>query len=88
MSVITLSVEIGKYGRIVIPKEIRDKYGMDEGSKLIIRERGGEIVLIPVRKYDRPTESLYGSIVPEKSIDEPKKLAREHVKRKLAEVFS
>ena len=80
-----LSVEVGKYGRIVLPKNIRDKYQVSEGSRLIIRERDGEIVLIPVRKYDKPTEALYGSIRLEMPLDEPKRAAREHIRRKLIE---
>jgi len=80
-----ISVEVGKHGRIVLPKEIRRKYGVEEKSRLIIREREGEIVLIPVRKYDRPTEVLYGSVKLEEPIDEPKRAAREHIKRKLIE---
>lgn len=83
-----LSVEVGKYGRIVLPKDIRDKYFVSEGSRLIILEREGEIVLVPVRRYDRPTEALYGSVRLEKPIGEPKKVAREHIKSKLVEELS
>jgi len=83
-----LSVEVGKYGRIVLPKNVRDKYFVSEGSRLIIREREGEIVLIPVRRYDKPTEALFGSVRLEKPVDEPKKVAREYVRRKLVREFS
>ena len=57
---------------------------MDESSKLIIRERRGQIILIPIRRYEKPTEALYGSIKLEKPIDEPKKIARGHIKQKLS----
>ena len=80
-----MSVEVGKYGRIVLPKEVREKYGVGERSRLIIREREGEIVLIPVRRYEKPTEALYGSVKLERPIEEPKQVAREHVRRKLVE---
>lgn len=80
-----MSVEVGKYGRIVLPKEIREKYGVGEKSRLIIREREGEIVLIPVRRYDRPTEALYGSVKLEEPVEEPKQVAREYIRRKLVE---
>lgn len=83
-----LSVEVGKYGRIVLPKELRDKYNISEGSRFIIRERCGGIVLVPVRKYDRPTEALYGGVRVEKPVDEPKEVAREDIKRKLVEESS
>jgi len=87
LSVNVLFVKVGKYGRIVLPKELREKYNVSEGSRLILRERGGAIVLVPVRKYDKPTEALYGSVKPKKPIEEPKRVAREHIKRKLAEEF-
>jgi len=57
---------------------------MDESSKLIIRKRGSQIILIPVRRYKKPTEALYESIRPKKPIDEPKKIARGHIKQKLS----
>ncbi|MFQ6077429.1 MAG: AbrB/MazE/SpoVT family DNA-binding domain-containing protein [Candidatus Bathyarchaeia archaeon] len=80
-----MSVEVGKYGRIVLPKEIRERYGVGERSRLIIRERVREIVLVPVRRYERPTEALYGSVRLERPVDEPKKVAREYLRRKLIE---
>lgn len=79
------SVEVGKYGRIVLPKDIREKYGVSERSRLIIRERDGEIVLMPVRRYEQPTKALYGSVELERPVDEPKKVAREHLRKKLVE---
>jgi AbrB family looped-hinge helix DNA binding protein len=81
----SVSVEVGKYGRIVLPKEIRDKYGVSERSRLIVREREGETGLLPVRRFERPTEALYGSIEVESPVDEPKRVAREHLRRKLVE---
>ena len=85
LSVRKLSVEIGKYGRIVLPKELRDKYGVKEGSKLIVRDYGGQIVLLPVMTYERPTEALHGSVKVEHPIEEPKEVAREHVRGRLVE---
>jgi AbrB family looped-hinge helix DNA binding protein len=80
-----LSVEVGKYGRIVLPKKLRQKYGVEEGIRLIVTEYMGRICLVPVKKYDKPTEALYGSIKVETPIDDPKSLAREHIRRKLIE---
>ena len=85
MSVITMSVEIGKYGRIVLPKKLRDKYGVKEGSRLIVRDYGGQIVLLPVRNYERPTAALHGSVKVETPIEEPKEVARAHVRKRLVE---
>jgi len=82
-----LSVEVGRYGRVVLPKKIRQKYGLNEGIRLIITEYMGRVCLVPVKTHDKPTEALYGSVKLEKPIEEPKRLAREYIRKKLAEDF-
>lgn len=80
-----MSVEVGRYGRVVLPKKIRQKYGLHEGIRLIITEYMGHICLVPVKTHDKPTEALYGSVQLEKPIEEPKQLAREYIRKKLVE---
>ena len=80
-----MTVEVGKYGRIVLPKKLRQKYGINEGIHLIITEYMGHICLVPVKTHEKPTEALYGSVKLEKPIDEPKHLAREHMRKQLTE---
>ena len=82
-----MSVEVGKYGRIVLPKKLRQKYSMHEGNRLIITEYMGRICLVPVETYKKPTEALYNSVNPSKPIDEPKQLAREYIRKKLVEDY-
>ncbi len=80
-----MSVEVGKYGRIVLPKRLRKKYDMHEGFRLIVTESMGRICLMPVKTYEKPTDALYGSLKIDKPIDEPKTLAREFMRKKLVE---
>jgi AbrB family looped-hinge helix DNA binding protein len=80
-----MHVEVGKEGRIVLPKEIREKKEIEEKTRIIVRERRGEIVLIPVKRYTKPTKSLLGSIKPSETIDDPKTIAREHASKKALE---
>jgi len=87
LSVKQLSVEVGKYGRIVLPKKLRQKYGMQEGVRLIVTESMGRICLVPVNKYEKPTAALYGSVKLEKPIDEPKKVGRDYIRKKLIEGY-
>lgn len=70
---------------MVLPKNLREKYGVREGSRIVIREHAGNLVLIPVASYENPTEALHGSVKVTPTIEEPKKTAREYVRRKLAE---
>lgn len=45
----------------------------------------GQIVLVPVKTYEKPTEALYGSVRLEEPIEEPKHVAREYIRNKLVE---
>jgi len=76
---------VGRYGRIILPKDLREKYSVKEGSKLILRGIEGRIILVPVETYEKPTDALYGSIRLEKPLDEPKDVARAHIRKKLTE---
>ncbi|MBS7622324.1 AbrB/MazE/SpoVT family DNA-binding domain-containing protein [Candidatus Bathyarchaeota archaeon] len=78
-------VEVGRYGRITIPKHLREKYDVQEGSRLILAEFADRIVLVPLKTYKNPTEALYNSVKLEEPIDEPKHVAREHIRKKLVE---
>jgi len=82
-----MSAEVGRYGRFVLPKDLREKYGIQEGSRLIMSGAKGRIVLVPVKTYEKPTAALYGSIKLEKPIEEPKRVARAYIRKKLSEDF-
>lgn len=82
-----LTVEVGRYGRLVLPKNIREKYGVKEGSRLIAVGFEGRIILVPVKIYDKPTEALYGSVKLDRPIDEPKSVARAYIRKKIAEEY-
>ena len=45
-----MKVRVDKYGRIVLPKEIREMLGIRENSELILSVREDEIVLIVQRE--------------------------------------
>jgi AbrB family looped-hinge helix DNA binding protein len=49
-----LEVAIDKQGRIVIPKEIREKYGLTVDGKLELIARENAIELIPLTGEDDP----------------------------------
>ncbi len=43
-------------GQVTIPKSIREKLGLDKGSKVSFRVRNGEAVMVP--KSENPVEEL------------------------------
>jgi AbrB family looped-hinge helix DNA binding protein len=47
-----LEVAIDKQGRIVIPKEVREKYGLSDDGKLELVARENVIELIPLTDED------------------------------------
>lgn len=76
---------MGKEGRILLPKEMREMKNIEEKTRIIVRERHGEIVLIPVRRYNSPTKALRGSVVVPAPVDDPKQVARAHAARRALE---
>lgn len=47
-------------GQIVIPAPLRKKYGITEGTKIIVMDTGNEIVLRPIT--ERYLKNLRGSL--------------------------
>ncbi len=45
-----MPVRISTKGQIVLPAELRRKYGIETGSEVEILDFGGEIVIVPVPK--------------------------------------
>ena len=79
------AVEVGRYGRITLPKELRSRHGIHENTRLIVRERGDQIILIPIDSYENPTDALYGSIKLTSPVDDPKAVARAHIRDRFQE---
>ncbi len=63
-----LEVRVGKRRTIVIPKEVAEKLGIDEGTKLELEVRGESIVLRPIP--DAVYLSLYGKKYARLSLEE------------------
>ncbi|MDI6807099.1 MAG: AbrB/MazE/SpoVT family DNA-binding domain-containing protein [Candidatus Aenigmarchaeota archaeon] len=80
MKKIETKISIG--GRIVIPKEIRKKLGIQPGSKAIVTLRDREIVVKPKEIIERPVERLWKSVKVKPEVS-PKKVAREWLKKHL-----
>ncbi len=43
----SVTITLGKSGRIVVPKAIRDALGLQEGSRLKLEVQGGRIEAVP-----------------------------------------
>jgi len=79
------TVEVGRFGRITLPKELRNRHGIREKTRIIIRERGDQIILIPVASYENPTDELYASVKFSSPVDDPKAEARRYIREKVIE---
>ena len=51
------TVKLGNRGQIVIPKEARDKYGLQEGSRLVVLGDEDGIALIQAEKFESQLKS-------------------------------
>lgn len=74
-------VQMDILGRIILPKQIRDKYNIQYKTKFLMIEETSEIVLIPIRKHKTPTKKLCGILQTVEPINDPKKEARKHIKQ-------
>jgi AbrB family looped-hinge helix DNA binding protein len=83
-----MSVLMGKEGRVVLPKILRERFKLKEGDRFIVREHGDQIVLIPLARYEHRTRALHGSVEPETPIDEPKAFARGFLRKKARKEFT
>ncbi|NTW28978.1 MAG: AbrB/MazE/SpoVT family DNA-binding domain-containing protein [Coriobacteriia bacterium] len=45
-------IRVGKRGTVVIPAEMRRRYGFDEGEMLVMEESAAGLLLKPVRSYE------------------------------------
>lgn len=61
-------------GWVVIPKEIRERYGLKKGSRVRFVEYDGVISLVP--EVEDPIEALYGMLAGGPSLTDA--LLREH----------
>ena len=43
----SITITLGKSGRLVVPKAIRDSLGLREGSRLKLEVQGGKIEAVP-----------------------------------------
>jgi len=80
---------VDKFGRIVIPAEMRKKLGIKTGSKLIIELRGSMIIIKPIHNIDEVIDDWFEKMVNMKveakifRIYRGKWLGDEYVRKKL-----
>jgi AbrB family looped-hinge helix DNA binding protein len=54
---------LDKFGRIVIPKRVRDDLGLEPGSVLKVEERGTDILLTPVSENSEAALEWNGGVL-------------------------
>ena len=71
---------ITRQGQTTIPKDLREKYGLEEGDEVTYIDLGGQIILLP--KPKDPIEALKRiRVETEKSVEEIKREALESATR-------
>jgi AbrB family looped-hinge helix DNA binding protein len=87
------TISLDKAGRVVLPKDLRDKFRLKGGDELLVEEAGEQIILRPVRA--QPTlkkehgvwvyQRQRGAERSNDSLPEPIDAAREKRLRELSE---
>ena len=54
------TAKVSTKGWVVIPKDLRDKYGLKKGSQVQVVDYGEGLILIPLP--DDPAEALHGML--------------------------
>ena len=52
------TVKLSKKGQLVIPKDLRNAIGMEDGSDIVVGIENGKITLSPPGQYARSTRGL------------------------------
>lgn len=75
-----LKITLSEKGQIVIPVELRKRYGLKKGDKLVLEDRNGSIILRPLPKH--PFVELRGKF---KSLPSEEKLTTTLLKERALE---
>jgi AbrB family looped-hinge helix DNA binding protein len=83
-------VKVLQKGKITIPSEIRDRLAIREGDTLTLEVSGGQLILLPPKTVQNPTELLIGLaegvVVEEPVKDELRRAAAKRLATKLSRV--
>lgn len=85
-----VKVNVSSKGQIVIPKELREKYGLDQGTEVGILEYPNEIVIVPLPRD--AVKAARGMFASRKSVREmleevcreERKIEKRKVRRKVS----
>lgn len=51
-----METNLDRFGRVIIPKKVRDKLGLKPGAVLEVQQQGGDVLLKPVQEEPRLLE--------------------------------
>jgi AbrB family looped-hinge helix DNA binding protein len=51
-----METNLDRFGRVIIPKKVRDKLGLRPGAVLEVEQQGGDVLLKPVQEEPRLLE--------------------------------
>jgi AbrB family looped-hinge helix DNA binding protein len=78
-----METTLDRFGRIVIPKEVRDDMGLEAGAVLQIEKEGEKIVLNPVQGEPQVMEKKGILVFTGKAVGDVEATLHEHRKRRM-----
>jgi AbrB family looped-hinge helix DNA binding protein len=83
-----METTLDRFGRIIIPKDVRDDMGLEAGAVLQIEKKGERIVLQPVQGEPQVTEKKGILVFTGTAIGDVEAALHEHRKKRLKKVSS
>ena len=77
-----VTVKVSSKGQLVLPKSIRERFGIEPGDEVEIIEMGNELILVPIKKgtklrglvkFDKPVKDILDEARKEEAELEAKK---------------
>lgn len=81
-----METTLDRFGRIVIPKDVRDDMGLEVGAILQIEKEGEKIVLQPIRGEPKVTEKKGILVFTGTAVGDIEAALRDHRNRRLKRI--
>ena len=78
-----METTLDRFGRIIIPKDVRDDMRLEAGAVLQIEKKGEKIILQPVQGEPKITEKKGVLVFTGTAVDDIEAAIKEHRKRRL-----
>lgn len=81
-----METNLDRFGRVIIPKKVREKLGLRPGAVLEVQQHGGDVLLKPVQEEPRLLEKDGVLVFRGKALGELTESVRSHRRERLQRI--